>query len=44
MPHVAVAQRLNQEKNMTGHFIHFIICVNKDSSHLSDKAFHPKEF
>jgi len=44
LPHVAVAARLQKDKNMTGNFIHFVICENKESAHLSDKAFHPKEF
>ena len=29
---------------MTGNFIHFIICENPGSNHLSDRAFHPREF
>ena len=43
LPHVAVAARLQQNKNMTGNFIHFVICAEEGSTHLSDKAFHPRE-
>lgn len=35
MPHVAVAQRLNQDRNMTGQFIHFVICKVENAENLS---------
>ncbi|KAL4480258.1 hypothetical protein ABPG74_020774 [Tetrahymena malaccensis] len=49
LPHVAVAQRMIQEKGIdpqtyVNQIINYIICKNENSSRLVDKAYSPQEF